>query len=184
MVNSENKIQFIPLFVGLIVLFLLGYIVKILLPPEYQIFLYIFAVIIIVCIVIITYFCIKNSEFREKTLSVIKKLFAGISKLGFGVLKNMEEGERKGKKKKRIQITDVLKNKVHDIAADKCQVCGRRGGLEIHHIDKDRTNYRITNLVLLCGNHHNDADKGEISKWRLKNIRKKQATHTHIHHQK
>lgn len=115
---------------------------------------------------------------------MIKKLAAGISKLGLDVLKNMEEGERKGKKKKRIPISKELKNKVYDIAGGKCQECGKKGNLKIHHIDGNPSNNRITNLVLLCGNHHDDADKGVIPKWRLKNIREKQATPDHTSYRK
>ncbi len=183
MADSEEKIQFIPLIVGLIVLFFIGYIVKILLPPEYQIYIYIFAGLVVVGIGIIIYFCIKNIDFREKTFSVLRKLAAGISKLGLDVLKNMEEGDRKGKKK-RIPISKEIKNKVYDIAGGKCQECGKKGNLKIHHIDGNPSNNRITNLILLCGNHHDDADKGVIPKWRLKNIRDKQATPDHTSYQK
>lgn len=126
----------------------------------------------------------KNIEFREKTFSVLRKLATGISKFGLDVLKNIEEGERKGKKKKRIPISKELKNKVYDIASGKCQVCGKKGNLKIHHIDGNPSNNRITNLILLCGNHHDDADMGVIPIWRLKNLRNKQATPDHTSYQK
>ena len=184
MVKTENKIEIIPLIVGLAVLLLLGYIITISLPPQYQIYFYIFIGLVIVGIGIITYFCIKNQEFREKTFSVLKKTFARISDLGTNILENIEEGERREKKKKRVPIPSQLKNKVHDIAGGKCQLCGREGNLKIHHIDGDPSNNNITNLVLLCGNHHDDADKGVISKWRLKHIRNNQATHDHTSYSK
>ncbi|MBI5398716.1 hypothetical protein HZB03_04600 [Candidatus Woesearchaeota archaeon] len=184
MVDSGDKIQFIPLIVGLIAIIFLGYIVKILIvPPEYQVYLYIFSGLIVIGIGIMIYFCIKNLEFREKTLSVIKKLLAGISKIGLDVLKNMKKGERKGKKT-RVPTSPALKNKVYYVAGGKCQECGKKGNLKIHHIDENPSNNNITNLVLLCGNHHDDADKGVIPKWRLKNIRDKQATPDHTSYAK
>ena len=178
-----NKIEIIPLIVGLIIIFFVGYIVKLLLPPQYQIFFYIFVGLIIVSIGVIVYFSIKNQEFREKTISVIKKLLAEINKLGINFLKNIGERGR-AKKKERLPIPDDLKNKVYDIASGKCQECGKKGNLKIHHIDGNPSNNRITNLVLLCGNHHDDADKGVIPKWRLKNIRDKQATPDHSSYSK
>lgn len=64
--KSDDKIQFISLVVGLIVLFFLGYIIKILLPPEYQIYLYIFAGLVVVGIGFMIYFCIKILNLEKK----------------------------------------------------------------------------------------------------------------------
>lgn len=183
MTNSEDKIQFIPLVVGVLVLLVIGYIVQIILPPDYQIYLYIFAGLVIVGLGVVIYFCVKDIEFREKTFSILKKLAEGVSKLGFDVLRSIDEGERKDKKK-RIPISKEIKNKVYDIAGGKCQECGKKGNLKIHHIDGNPSNNRITNLILLCGNHHDDADKGVIPKWRLKDIREKQATPDHTSYMK
>ena len=38
----------------------------------------------------------------------------------------------------------------------KCHFCGeeRSGMLDIHHIDKNRKNNNINNLIYLCSNHH------------------------------
>lgn len=39
----------------------------------------------------------------------------------------------------------------------KCEVCGydeQECALEVHHIDGDRKNNRIDNLIVLCSNHH------------------------------
>jgi hypothetical protein len=39
----------------------------------------------------------------------------------------------------------------------KCSICGfdEPSCLEVHHIDKDRTNDNLNNLIILCANHHN-----------------------------
>ena len=38
----------------------------------------------------------------------------------------------------------------------ECSICGfsDEGALEVHHIDMDRKNNEIDNLIILCSNHH------------------------------
>jgi len=36
----------------------------------------------------------------------------------------------------------------------KCVICGFSELIEIHHIDRNRQNNEITNLIPLCCNHH------------------------------
>jgi len=178
--SSEDKIQFVPLIIGIAVLCAIIYIIKILLPPESLIFFYGFLGLAVVGIIIIVIICFKDAKFRDKTLAVVKKLLSGISKLGLELL----EDKDKKVKKKRIPISNEIKNEVFDIAGGKCQECGKKGNLKIHHIDGNPSNNRITNLILLCGNHHDEADKGVIPKWRLKNLRDKQATPDHTSYSK
>ena len=56
----------------------------------------------------------------------------------------------------------------------KCSVCGfsEFSALQVHHIDKDRTNDSLENLIILCANHHNMVHYGtlEITK-EIKNNR-------------
>jgi len=176
---SEEKVKFIPLFVGLLFVFFIGYIIKVVLPVQYFIYAYILIGITVIGIGFVIYFSIKNIEFREKTISFLKEITIGVSDLGNNVLKNMSEGERRSKKAKRVPIANKIKNKVYDIAGGKCQKCGKAGSLKIHHIDSNPSNNTITNLILLCGNHHDDADNGSIPKWRLKSMRKQQASKIH-----
>lgn len=41
-----------------------------------------------------------------------------------------------------------------------CQVCGGTENVVVHHIDGDRSNNSIDNLVPLCSNHHDDVHAG------------------------
>jgi hypothetical protein len=176
MANQINKIQIFPLLVGLLMIFVIGCIIWTVIPPEYHILIYIAGILAVIGAVLIIHRCIKEPEFREKTLSTLEKIAAGISRFGLDFLKDTD---KKRGKKKRLPIPDKTKNKVYDMAGGKCQECGKKGNLKIHHIDGNPSNNRITNLVLLCGNHHDDADKGVIPKWRLKKIREKQAHSGH-----
>ena len=36
----------------------------------------------------------------------------------------------------------------------KCCVCTESRVLDVHHVDEDRANNDVTNLVFLCPNHH------------------------------
>jgi len=178
MVDSEEKISFIPLVIGLIFLGFIFYIVYAILiapNPQYQPGFYVFLGLIAVSLAVIIYFCIKNPEFKEKTLNAVHVFTLGLSRIGDNIIKNYQEGASK-KRKERKPPSQEVKNKVYNLAADKCQICGKRGNLKIHHINGDPSNNRITNLILLCGNCHDDADKGVISKWRLKDARIKQKT--------
>ncbi len=42
----------------------------------------------------------------------------------------------------------------------ECRICGTMGQLDVHHIDKDRRNNELINLILLCKEcHHNQHRK-------------------------
>lgn len=62
----------------------------------------------------------------------------------------------KGKKKNLIK-NGKLHYRVHaldHIKDHKCFVCGFDKIIEVHHLDKNRQNNSLDNLVLLCPNHH------------------------------
>lgn len=44
---------------------------------------------------------------------------------------------------------------------EKCQVCGASDEIEVHHVDGDRSNNDLENLVPLCENHHQAVHNGE-----------------------
>jgi ribosomal protein S8E len=71
-------------------------------------------------------------------------------------------------KKIRIAVPEKTKKLVYERANNNCQECGKSGNGDIHHIDSNPSNNNISNLILLCKNHHADADKGVISKYALK----------------
>ena len=184
MAKNNPHIRLIPLIAGLLFIAFLILLVRVGIPQEYLIYLNILIVLLIVGILIVVYFCVKNVSFREKTFSVMNLILGSISKLGEHVIEDLQSEEKGGKgKEKRIPISHKKKNEVYDIAGGKCQFCGKTSNLKIHHIDGNPSNNNIANLILLCGNHHDDADKNNIPRWRLKKLRTKQATpdHTSYH---
>lgn len=59
--------------------------------------------------------------------------------------------------------TNFLKKRLikEGLKENKCEVCGISGdevSLELHHIDGDHTNNRLSNLQILCPNHHSQTE--------------------------
>lgn len=159
MPDSDNQIQIIPLIIGLIVIIAMCYIISILLPPY---LFYIFIALVVVGLGVIIYFCVKNLEFREKTLSKIKQILAAINKLGIDVIRHFQQGEREVKKKQRIPIPEKTRMLVLERSGDKCAMCGEESNLELHHINKNPSNNSLNNLIALCPTHHSKAQQGGI----------------------
>jgi Arc/MetJ-type ribon-helix-helix transcriptional regulator len=44
---------------------------------------------------------------------------------------------------------------------EKCDVCGAEEQIEVHHIDGDRGNNNIENLIPLCKDHHLAVHRGD-----------------------
>jgi hypothetical protein len=46
----------------------------------------------------------------------------------------------------------------------ECSICGfnNENALEIHHIDKNRANNELDNLIILCANHHTLIHRGSL----------------------
>ncbi len=77
------------------------------------------------------------------------------------------EDERESSRKRRVPIRMSVKKEVFERAENVCQHCGHSFGLDIHHIDENPSNNRMSNLILLCANCHRQV--GSISKIALKN---------------
>jgi len=62
--------------------------------------------------------------------------------------------------------------KLREAGITKCQVNNKLCSvqLETHHIDKNPFNNELSNLLLLCGTHHNFADKRDLSLQELKEL--------------
>lgn len=47
---------------------------------------------------------------------------------------------------------------------EECAICGFKefSALEVHHIDEDRSNGDINNLIILCSNHHSMVHYGNL----------------------
>jgi hypothetical protein len=86
-------------------------------------------------------------------------------------VKAIKAKERTGKPA-RTPIPKAIEEYVFRRAHNRCQYdrghCGRTENLEIHHIDRDRTNHDRNNLILLCPEHHEKADHGNYRVWQLK----------------
>jgi 5-methylcytosine-specific restriction endonuclease McrA len=58
------------------------------------------------------------------------------------------------------------------IKENKCEICGisewngKPIQMELHHIDGDRTNHKLSNLMMLCPNCHSQTET-----FRAKNIK-------------
>ena len=49
------------------------------------------------------------------------------------------------------------RDKALEFYGEKCEICGyseHKEALQVHHIDSDRENNTMDNLIVLCANHH------------------------------
>ena len=55
----------------------------------------------------------------------------------------------------------------------KCTTCGidNEFALEVHHIDKNRSNNKLSNLIILCANCHTLIHKNKLSLWGISDKR-------------
>lgn len=69
-------------------------------------------------------------------------------------------GSRNYKHGKSMYRYNALKNKM-----PICEVCGfdKEYAIEVHHIDKNRENNSIENLMIVCANCHTGIHKGKIN---------------------
>lgn len=73
-------------------------------------------------------------------------------------------------KPKRKAFTKALERKLFIEAQSKCPWCNvplKQGEAEIHHIDGDRSNNVLENLILACRNHHGQIGSGLIPEWEV-----------------
>lgn len=52
----------------------------------------------------------------------------------------------------------------YDVYLQECTICSFNdiNALEVHHIDRDRSNGEIDNLIVLCANHHALVHRGPL----------------------
>ncbi len=73
-------------------------------------------------------------------------------------LKQKAEKEYYGKiKTKREYVPKELKEDILHKFNHECVICGAKEGLHIHHKDKNSSNNKISNLIVLCGVCHKKA---------------------------
>ena len=82
------------------------------------------------------------------------------------------EGPRGKKKTKRTPIPENVKKKALMRSGRYCQYCRKdllRNRLmpTFHHIDGNASNHHLNNIIVLCPDCHNKADRGVITKEQL-----------------
>lgn len=65
---------------------------------------------------------------------------------------------RQGKKLARVPIPAATQTAVLTASGHRCVVCGSRS-IQIHHINGNRADNRVANLVVLCLEHHDQAER-------------------------
>ena len=169
MARKREGIQFFPLLIGVILFLIIIAIVHAIFMHEFPIVLYILYPVLVIGLGLTIYFSIKNKDFRDKVFSGLNTFGVFLTKLGLDFVEG-EEASR-AKKKERIPINGRLKTKVFERADNRCQHCGHKGSLDIHHIDGNPANNKMSNLIVLCPNDHRQAPT--IPKQVLKNEAKK-----------
>ena len=67
-------------------------------------------------------------------------------------------------------LTSATTRHIRDFIG-KCENCGTKKSLHVHHIDEDRKNNVQSNLIVLCGEcHKNQAHAGIINKTEQKKL--------------
>lgn len=77
---------------------------------------------------------------------------------------------KKNYENERPSISAEIRRKIETDAGHKCTIkeCNEHTYLEIHHIDLNRENNSLENLILLCDKHHKMAHKEVIDRKSLK----------------
>ncbi|WP_291137917.1 HNH endonuclease signature motif containing protein [Flavobacterium sp. UBA7663] len=77
---------------------------------------------------------------------------------------------KKNYENERPSISSEIRRKIETDAGHKCTIkeCNEHTYLEIHHIDLNRENNSLENLILLCDKHHKMAHKEVIDRKSLK----------------
>jgi len=70
------------------------------------------------------------------------------------------------RRKRRPKIPKPVEREVYARAGDGCQFpgCEEMENTEIHHIDGNRDNNDVNNLIVLCKRHHAKADHGQYKR--------------------
>ena len=126
-------------------------------------FIYEYTIYVIVLIIILMLLFIRFPKFRKSTFKTVSGLFSST----FGI----------DKKRSTVYydkaLTEQLRNELYDIAKSRCENCRKRiYTLEIHHIiaRHEGGDNSEKNLIVLCPDCHAAADRGVLSKGRLKYI--------------
>lgn len=120
------------------------------------------SIILGIILVIFIFGLVKFPVFRNATFQGFKRFFNYL----IGLI--TESGRET--KAPRVNIPQSNRQAVFNRAEHHCQIhgCREMENLEIHHIDSDRTNPKMNNLILLCQKHHAKAQHHDYKQEQLK----------------
>ena len=89
----------------------------------------------------------------------------GLGATGGLILVITSNSKKNGSRRRAIPI--AIERQVRKRANDRCEFsgCNVKGSmsLEQHHINGDPGDSRVSNIILLCGNHHTDFTRGRYT---------------------
>jgi hypothetical protein len=105
-----------------------------------------------ILIILLIYVLVRDKTFRENSIGLWGKFINWLTQ--------KPKTSRAIYNEPRKTIPGYIIEEVYQRAKYRCQLynCSQTSNLEIHHIDKNRGNNNMTNLILLCGIHHKEAD--------------------------
>lgn len=70
------------------------------------------------------------------------------------------------RRRKRVRIPREIRTSVMNRANHECQIpeCHERRYLQYHHIDGNPSNSKVNNIIVLCQNHHTDAQRAAFKR--------------------
>jgi len=63
------------------------------------------------------------------------------------------------------KVKKKYRAKALDMKGEYCHICGKKDSIEVHHIDADRDNNHIRNLLPVCQSCHQDIHSGNLGLW-------------------
>ena len=161
--SSESRSIDTNRLVGFIVIVTVGLVLAYtLLEPFVRSYVYWVVGAILILLLILVICSISYPTFRQGLLSGFKSIFHLVWRLV--TKKRIDENNPQNIRQStpRMPIPMEIRRRVHIRAGHQCQWegCHNESHPEIHHIDRNRSNNQLSNLILLCGHHHNEADHG------------------------
>lgn len=97
--------------------------------------------------------------------NIRKKLFGHVTQIS-------KKTFTESKTAPREPVPIWLRRYIFERANEHCEApdCNRNYGLETHHIDRNRNHQSPHNVILLCPNHHQEADDGVLTIPQLRNL--------------
>jgi len=169
--SSESRSIDSNRLVGFIVIVTVGIVLAYtLLEPLVRPYVYWVVGAILILLLILVICSISYPRFRQGLWSGFKSVFHLVWRLV--TKKRIDENNPQNIRQStpRPPIPTQTKKYIWNRAGHQCQWkdCVHRRHLKIHHIDHVHSNHLPSNLILLCGIHHDDADHDNIPAYILR----------------